>query len=104
MKNFSMWFVTILLIVSMIFGIVGCKEPPVQIEPPVLDNPNVDVNPDDDLPQTGNAVEDTIAPSDVSNLRAINKDSSVLLTWTDATDNDILGYEVSWDKEAPDVE
>lgn len=101
MKNFSMWFVTILLIVNMIFGIVGCKEPPVQIEPPVLDNPNVDVNPDDDLPQTGNAVEDTIAPSDVSNLRAINKDSSVLLTWTDATDNDILGYEVSWDKEAP---
>ena len=101
MKNFSMWFVTILLIVSMIFGIVGCKEPPVQIEPPVLDNPNVDVNPDDDLPQTDNAVEDTIAPSDVSNLRAINKDSSVLLTWTDATDNDILGYEVSWDKDAP---
>ena len=44
---------------------------------------------------------DKTAPKDVSNLVATNKDTSVLLTWTDASDNDILGYEVSWDKSTP---
>ena len=44
---------------------------------------------------------DKTAPKDVSNLVATNQDASVLLTWTDASDNDILGYEVSWDKSTP---
>ena len=44
---------------------------------------------------------DKTAPTEVTYLAAINKDASVLLTWKDATDNDILGYEVSWDKSAP---
>src|SRR5574344_1794913 len=39
---------------------------------------------------------DTMAPSDVTGLSATNKDASVLLTWTDATADDIYGYEVSW--------
>ena len=44
---------------------------------------------------------DKTAPAEVTELAATNKDSSVLLTWKDATDNDILGYEVSWDKSTP---
>ena len=44
---------------------------------------------------------DKTAPADVTELTATNKDASVLLTWTDATDEDIYGYEVTWNKNAP---
>ena len=44
---------------------------------------------------------DYTAPADVTELTATNKDASVLLTWTDATDEDIYGYEVTWNKKAP---
>ena len=44
---------------------------------------------------------DGVAPADVTNLVVTNKDASVLLTWTDATDEDIYGYEVSWNNNAP---
>ena len=39
---------------------------------------------------------DTIAPAAVTNLVATAKESRVLLTWTDAADTDIYGYEVSY--------
>ena len=39
---------------------------------------------------------DTVAPAAITNLAATAKDSRVLLTWTDAADNDIYGYEVSY--------
>lgn len=39
---------------------------------------------------------DYIPPANVTNLSAINKGNSILLTWTDATDSDIFGYEVSY--------
>lgn len=39
---------------------------------------------------------DTTAPANVTELAATARDSRVLLTWTDATDNDIFGYEVSY--------
>ena len=39
---------------------------------------------------------DTTAPADITGLVATAKDSRVLLTWTDASDNDIFGYEVSY--------
>src|SRR5574344_643159 len=39
---------------------------------------------------------DTTPPANVTNLTATNKDAAVLLTWTDAADSDIYGYEVSW--------
>ena len=39
---------------------------------------------------------DETAPAKVSNLTATAKDSRVLLTWTDAADSDIYGYEVSY--------
>lgn len=39
---------------------------------------------------------DKTAPANVTSLTAIAKDKSVLLTWTDADDSDIYGYEVSW--------
>lgn len=42
---------------------------------------------------------DTTAPADVTELVAATKDSSVLLTWKDATDEDIFGYLVSWKAE-----
>ena len=44
---------------------------------------------------------DYTAPADVTSLTVTNKDASVLLTWTDATDEDIYGYEVTWNKNAP---
>src|SRR5574344_1926653 len=39
---------------------------------------------------------DTTPPANVTNLTATNKDAAVLLTWTDAADSDVYGYEVSW--------
>lgn len=39
---------------------------------------------------------DTTAPANVTELSATARDSRVLLTWTDATDDDIFGYEVSY--------
>ena len=43
---------------------------------------------------------DTTAPADVTELAAVAKDSSVVLTWKDATDEDIFGYLVSWKAES----
>lgn len=45
---------------------------------------------------------DTTAPADVTELVAAAKDSSVVLTWKDATDEDIFGYFVSWKAESTD--
>ena len=44
---------------------------------------------------------DESAPAAVTNLTATAKDSRVLLTWTDASDSDIYGYEVSYSGSAP---
>ena len=41
---------------------------------------------------------DETAPADVTNLAALSKDGRVLLTWTDAADSDIYGYEVTYAK------
>ena len=43
---------------------------------------------------------DTTAPADVTELVAAAKDSSVVLTWKDATDEDIFGYIVNWKAES----
>ena len=43
---------------------------------------------------------DTTAPADVTELVAAAKDSSVVLTWKDATDEDIFGCLVSWKAES----
>lgn len=43
---------------------------------------------------------DTTAPADVTELAAAAKDSSVVLTWKDATEEDIFGYFVSWKAES----
>lgn len=43
---------------------------------------------------------DTTAPADVTELAAAAKDSSVVLTWKDATDEDIFGCLVSWKTES----
>ena len=39
---------------------------------------------------------DEIAPAKVTNLAAQEKDSRVLLTWTDAADEDVYGYEITY--------
>ena len=39
---------------------------------------------------------DSTIPANVTELAATPKDSSVLLTWKDAADEDIYGFEVSW--------
>ena len=74
MKKHCKWIVAILLVASVI-GFFGCKEP--------------------DFPT------DKTAPANVTNLVATNKDASVLLTWEDATDEDVYGYEVTWNKSTP---
>ena len=40
--------------------------------------------------------KDSTIPANVTNLAVIAKDSRVLLTWTDVTDEDVFGYEVSY--------
>lgn len=47
------------------------------------------------------AEDDETAPAAVTNLTATAKDTRVLLTWTDASDSDIYGYEVSYSGSAP---
>ena len=44
---------------------------------------------------------DEVAPAKVTNLTATAKDTRVLLTWTDAADSDVYGYEVSYSGSAP---
>ena len=44
---------------------------------------------------------DETAPGNVTNLAATAKDSRVLLTWTEAADEDVYGYEVSYSGENP---
>ncbi|MCI5523841.1 MAG: chitobiase/beta-hexosaminidase C-terminal domain-containing protein, partial [Spirochaetia bacterium] len=39
---------------------------------------------------------DEIAPANVTDLAAQEKDSRVLLTWTDAADEDVYGYEITY--------
>lgn len=40
--------------------------------------------------------KDSTIPANITNLEATSKDARILLTWTDATDEDIFGYEVSY--------
>ena len=44
---------------------------------------------------------DEIAPAKVTNLAAQPKDSRVLLTWTDAKDEDVYGYEITYSGTKP---
>lgn len=67
-KNQFMWIITTIFVITLLFNFTSCKEP----EP--------------------------VNTADVTNLNALNKDSSVLLTWTDAISEDIYGYEVTWTK------
>lgn len=76
MKNHYKWITAFLLVVSVFLGMTSCQQ---EVEVP----------------------SDKTAPADVTELTATNKDASVLLTWTDATDEDIYGYEVTWNKNAP---
>ena len=40
--------------------------------------------------------KDVIPPANVTNLQSASKDGAVLLWWTDAIDEDVFGYEVSY--------
>ena len=70
------WLAAFLIVATLFGGILGCKQ---EVEIP----------------------SDKTAPADVTELTVTNKDASVLLTWTDATDKDIYGYEVTWNNNAP---
>ena len=83
MKKYYKWITAFLLVVSVFLGMTSCQ--------PETEIKYVEVEEKDD----------EVAPSDVTELTATNKDSSVLLTWTDATDEDIYGYEVTWNNNAP---
>ena len=78
MKNHYKWLTAFLLVVSVFLGMTSCQ--------PETEIKYVEVE----------KQPDGVAPADVTNLVVTNKDASVLLTWTDATDEDIYGYEVSW--------
>ena len=70
------WLAAFLIVATLFGGVLGCKQ---EVEIP----------------------SDKTAPADVTELTATNKGASVLLTWTDATDEDIYGYEVTWNNNAP---
>ena len=76
MKNHYKWITAFLLVVSVFLGMTSCQQ---EVEVP----------------------RDKTAPADVTELTVTNKDASVLLTWNDATDKDIYGYEVTWNNNAP---
>lgn len=76
MKNHYKWITAFLLVVSVFLGMTSCQQ---EVEVP----------------------SDKTAPADVTELTVTNKDTSVLLTWNDATDKDIYGYEVTWNNNAP---
>ena len=61
-----------LLLAGLVLGFAGCKA------------------------ETSDDRTDSTPPANVTSLTATAKDKSVLLTWTDADDSDIYGYEVSW--------
>ena len=75
MKNLK-WLAAFLIVATLFSGIIGCKQ-----EPEI---------------QYVEKQSDGVAPADVTELKATNKGASVLLTWVDATDEDIYGYEVTW--------
>ena len=81
MKNLK-WLAAFLIVATLFGGILGCKQEP-EIKYVFVEKEG-----------------DTVAPADVTELIATNKDASVLLTWTDATDEDIYGYEVTWNQNA----
>lgn len=81
MKNLK-WLAAFLIVATLFGGILGCKQEP-EIKYVFVEKEG-----------------DTVVPADVTELTATNKDASVLLTWTDATDEDIYGYEVTWNKNA----
>ena len=83
MKKYYKWITAFLLVVSVFLGMTSCQ--------PETEIKYVEVE------EKG----DEVAPADVTELTATNKDASVLLTWTDATDEDIYGYEVTWNNNAP---
>lgn len=78
MKKLSKIAMSFIFIASIIFSAVGCKP---------------EVEPTD--------TSDKTAPAEVTNLKAEQKGLAVLLTWTDASDSDIFGYEVSYSGEKP---
>ena len=75
MKNLK-WLAAFLIVATLFSGIIGCKQ-----EPEI---------------QYVEKQSDGVAPADITELKATNKGASVLLTWVDATDEDIYGYEVTW--------
>lgn len=78
MKKLSKIAMGFIFIASIIFATVGCKP---ELEP--------------------TDTSDKTAPAEVTNLKAEQKGLAVLLTWTDASDSDIFGYEVSYSGEKP---
>ena len=65
---------------SLVFGFASCK--------PEIEYRDVIVEKDKKGDET--------APANVTNLEATAKDSRILLTWTEAADEDVYGYEVSY--------
>lgn len=72
LSKFASLFASLFAMLLIVLGSVSCKQ---ETEPTPVD---------------------TTAPANVTNLVATAKDSRVLLTWTDAADDDIFGYEVSY--------
>ena len=73
----------------LVFGLASCKPEVVEVEKLVEKKIEVDKKADE------------VAPAKVTNLKATAKDGRVLLTWTEAADEDVYGYEVSYNGTSP---
>lgn len=51
-------------------------------------------------PVTDTSGKDTTPPANVTDLEALNRGGAIQLTWTDATDSDTFGYEISYGEKA----
>ncbi|MBO4507306.1 MAG: fibronectin type III domain-containing protein, partial [Spirochaetaceae bacterium] len=76
MKNITKLVMLLIMVATLMVALVSCEQ-----EPKVK---YVDKK------------ADSTAPAKVTNLAATPKDTQVLLTWTDAEDEDVYGYEVSY--------
>ena len=85
-------YLAILTFLVAISGFVSCSNDPKIVEKEVEKVVEVEVEKIVEVDKKA----DEIAPSNVTYLTATAKDERVLLTWIDAVDEDIYGYEVTY--------
>ena len=85
LSKLAAFFVAMVVVV----GFASCKGEVVEVEKLVEKKVEVDKKADE------------VAPANVTTLEAEAKDGRILLTWTEASDEDVYGYEVSYNGTSP---